>query len=193
MCICPHMLTGVPTPMDTIHATVSTPYQLHVVSLDLSMTFDLRRLSGSPAGLSLLLKSYTLLNKALLWGLVPCLVCVCVRLCGKDTHKEKQWLLGICKSVYEFVCSCGVPRTFTKARFNTCVHFIHRQTGKVGLLCSSFPAGWSAAMLCLAYSMYPCCKDNDVMNGESKEESGRKREWDFKANAWGMSNKPVYV
>lgn len=66
MCICPHMLTGVPTPMDTIHATVSTPYQLHVVSLDLSMTFDLRRLSGSPAGLSLLLKSYTLLNKALL-------------------------------------------------------------------------------------------------------------------------------
>lgn len=59
MYIYPHMLTGVPTPMDTIHATVSTLYQLHAVSLDLSMTFDLRRLSGSPVGLSLLLKNYT--------------------------------------------------------------------------------------------------------------------------------------
>lgn len=48
-------------------------------------------------------------------------------------------------------------------------------------------------MLCLAYSMYPCCKDNDVMNGESEGESGRKSERDFKANAWGMSDKPVYV
>lgn len=57
--IYPHMLTGVPTPMDTIHATVSTLYQLHAVSLDLSMTFDLRGMSGSPAGLSLLLENYT--------------------------------------------------------------------------------------------------------------------------------------
>lgn len=49
-CIYPHMLTGVPTPMDTIHATVSTLYQLHAVSLDLSMTFDLRRLLRKPCG-----------------------------------------------------------------------------------------------------------------------------------------------
>lgn len=55
----PHMLTGVPTPMDTVHATVSTLYQLHAVSLDLSMTFDLHGLSGSPVGLSLLLVNYT--------------------------------------------------------------------------------------------------------------------------------------
>lgn len=58
MFIYPSMLTGVPTPMDTIHATVSTLYQLHAVSLDLLMTFDLHGLSGSPVGLSLLLMNY---------------------------------------------------------------------------------------------------------------------------------------
>lgn len=32
--------------------------------------------------------------------------------------------------------------------------------------------------------VYPCCNDNDVMNGERERESGRK-DRDFKANAWG--------
>lgn len=59
MCIYPPMGTCVPTPMDTIHATLSTLHQLHVVSLDLSMTFDLHGLSGSPVGLTLLLVNYT--------------------------------------------------------------------------------------------------------------------------------------
>lgn len=59
MCIYPRMLTGGPTPMDEIHATPSTLYQLRVVSLDLSMTFDLHGLSGGPVGLTLLLMSYT--------------------------------------------------------------------------------------------------------------------------------------
>lgn len=45
--------------MDKTHATPSTLYQLRVVSLDLSMTFDLHGLSGSPVGLTLLLMSYT--------------------------------------------------------------------------------------------------------------------------------------
>lgn len=78
-------------------------------------------------------------------------------------------------------------------RFGSSVHFVHQRTGKVGLLYSYIHPSGLAAMLCLAYSMYPCCKDNDVMNGESEGESGRKSERDFKANAWGMSDKPVYV
>lgn len=35
--------------------------------------------------------------------------------------------------------------------------------------------------------VYPCCKDNDVMNGERERvgKTEREREGDFKANAWG--------
>lgn len=33
--------------------------------------------------------------------------------------------------------------------------------------------------------VYPCCKDNDVMNGERERVGKTEREGDFKANAWG--------
>lgn len=80
------MLTGGPTPMDEIHATPSTLYQLRVVSLDLSMTFDLHGLSGSPVGLTLLLMRYTSAEQsfAMRTGSVLHLVC------GRDTHKGRK-------------------------------------------------------------------------------------------------------
>lgn len=47
MCVDTHVY-----PVDTLHATVSTPYQVHTGQLDLSMTSDLHGLSGNPVGLS---------------------------------------------------------------------------------------------------------------------------------------------
>lgn len=100
--------------------------------------------------------------------------------------------IRVCICVYMWSLGRVSGKSTKKRRFSACVHFVHQQTGKVGLLYYYFHPGGLWA-LCLAYSMYPCCKDNDVMNGESEGESGRKRERDFKANAWGMSDKPVYV
>lgn len=111
------------------------------------------------------------------WIKLCCEDCLCVWLCDRGMRKEKQWILSICKYVYVLVCSRGVPRKCAKTWFNSCVRFVHRRSGNVGLLCPSFHPSWSAAMLCLASSMYPCCKDNDVMNGGSEGESGRKSEF----------------
>lgn len=40
--------------------------------------------------------------------------------------------------------------------------------------------------------VYPCCKDNDVMNGERERVGEREREIS-RLMPGGMSDKPVYV
>lgn len=61
---------------------------------------------------------------------------------------------------------CVTHKKDKNTRFSACVHFVHGRTEKVGLLNSYLHPGGLAATLCLACSMNPCCKDNDVMNGE---------------------------
>lgn len=42
--------------------------------------------------------------------------------------------------------------------------------------------------------VYPCCKDNDVMNGERERVGEREREREIsRLMPGGMSDKPVYV
>jgi len=43
--------------------------------------------------------------------------------------------------------------------------------------------------------VYPCCKDNDVMNGEGERgrERGRREREISRLMPGGMSDKPVYV
>lgn len=40
--------------------------------------------------------------------------------------------------------------------------------------------------------VYPCCKDNDVMNGE-RERVGERERGISRLMPGGMSDKPVYV
>lgn len=93
----------------------------------------------------------------------------------KKTNNIESLQICFCICVYMWSQGC-VTQKHKNTRFSACVHFVHQQTGEVGLVYSYFHPSGLAAMLCLAYSMYPCCKDNDVMNGESEGESGRKRE-----------------